>query len=60
MEKWKRTLKANIRQYTMILAMLAIWLYFQVTTGGIFMMSRNLNNLFYRCVTLGFVRAEWC
>lgn len=53
MEKWKRTLKANIRQYTMILAMLAIWLYFQVTTGGIFMMSRNLNNLFLQMCYIG-------
>ena len=46
LEKVKSLIQSNIRQYTMIIAMLLIWAYFQMATGGVFLMSRNLNNLF--------------
>lgn len=52
-EKGKKSIKINIRQYTMIFAMLAIWAYFQIATGGIFMMPRNLNNLFLQMCYIG-------
>ena len=53
MERYKTIIKTNVRQYTMILAMLAIWIYFQFATGGIFMMPRNLNNLFLQMCYIG-------
>lgn len=53
MEKWKTVMKMNLRQYTMILAMLAIWVYFQFATDGVFMMPRNLNNLFLQMCYIG-------
>ncbi len=53
MEKVKTLVKSNIRQYTMIIAMLLIWAYFQVVTGGVFLMSRNLNNLFLQMCYIG-------
>lgn len=53
MGKVRELVKSNMRQYTMIIAMLAIWLYFQITTGGIFLMARNLNNLFLQMCYIG-------
>lgn len=43
------TLKGNMRQYTMILALLVIWAFFTIVTDGIFISSRNLSNLFLQC-----------
>jgi len=40
------SIKLNLRQYTMVLALLAIWAIFTILTGGIFISSRNLSNLF--------------
>jgi len=45
-------IKGNMRQYTMIAALLMIWLIFSVLTGGTFLSSRNLNNLFLQMVTI--------
>ena len=58
-DKSKKTIRINVRQYTMIFAMLAIWAYFQFATGGIFMMPRNLNNLFLQMCYIGYVPAGW-
>lgn len=41
-----KSVKLNLRQYTMVLALLAIWAIFTALTGGIFISSRNLSNLF--------------
>ena len=49
----KRIIGNNFQKYTMIIAMLAIWLYFQVTTGGIFLTARNMNNLFLQMCYIG-------
>lgn len=43
------TLKGNVRQYTMILALLLIWGFFTIVTDGIFISARNLSNLFLQC-----------
>lgn len=43
------SIRGNMRQYTMILALLVIWAFFTVVTGGIFISSRNLSNLFLQC-----------
>lgn len=45
------SIKGNMRQYTMILALLAIWIFFSVVTDGIFISSRNLSNLFLQCAS---------
>jgi D-xylose transport system permease protein len=47
------SIKGNMRQYTMILALLAIWAFFTIFTGGIFISSRNLSNLFLQCAATG-------
>jgi D-xylose transport system permease protein len=41
----------NTRQYTMIAALLLIWVVFTILTGGNFLKSRNLSNLFMQMVT---------
>ncbi len=46
------SIQRNIRQYTMIAALLAIWLIFTVLTGGIFISPRNLSNLFLQSATI--------
>ncbi len=49
----KGVLRSNVRQYTMIGALLAIWMIFSVTTGGIFISPRNLSILFVQMCTTG-------
>ena len=44
-------IKSNTRQYTMIAALLIIWVFFSILTGGLFLSARNLNNLFMQMVT---------
>ena len=41
----KTLLAKNIREYGMYLALLAIMVFFQINTKGIFMSSRNISNL---------------
>ena len=45
METLKRTFSDNIRQYSMLLALLAIMVFFQVITEGALMKPLNLTNL---------------
>lgn len=49
---FSNSIKNNIRQYTMVIALLSIWLIFTVLTGGTFITSRNLSNLFLQCATV--------
>jgi D-xylose transport system permease protein len=45
--------KNNFRQYTMIIALIVIWLIFTFTTGKVFLTPRNLSNLFLQTVPVG-------
>lgn len=47
------TIQRNIKSYTMIIALLAIWLLFTSLTGGIFLSARNLSNLFRQMNIIG-------
>ena len=47
------TMRNNMRQYTMIAALIAIWIIFSVLTKGLFISSRNLSNLFLQMCTIG-------
>lgn len=52
-ETVKRSLKVNIRQFSMIIALLAIWFIFQILTRGVFISARNLSNLFLQSAAVG-------
>lgn len=41
----QRVLKENIREYGMYIALLAIFIFFTITTKGVFISSRNISNL---------------
>ncbi|MDA3900371.1 MAG: sugar ABC transporter permease [Spirochaetes bacterium] len=41
----KNSFSFNIRDYTLILALVVIWAFFAILTDGVFMTSRNLSNL---------------
>jgi putative multiple sugar transport system permease protein len=45
MEKILHTFKSHMRQYAMIIALVAIMILFQVTTGGILLKPLNVTNL---------------
>ena len=45
METIKNILKSNIRQYAMLIALVAIMAFFQVTTKGILLLPMNVSNL---------------
>lgn len=47
--------RRNMRQYTMIAALVVIWIFFAVTTDGTFVSPRNLSNLFLQTVTVAIV-----
>ena len=49
----KDTARNNVRQYTMIAALMAIWIIFTALTNGLFITSRNLSNLFIQTCTTG-------
>lgn len=49
------SIKHNVRQYTMVIALLAIWAIFEVLTKGIFITPRNLSNLFLQSATTAIV-----
>ncbi|MCL1983675.1 MAG: sugar ABC transporter permease [Clostridiales bacterium] len=49
----KETIRTNMRQYTMIAALLIIWVIFSSLTNGLFLTPRNLSNLFLQMVTIG-------
>ncbi|VBB06900.1 abc transporter permease [Lucifera butyrica] len=46
------SLKQNIRQYTMLIALIGIWVFFGIISDGIFVSARNLSNLFLQAVTI--------
>lgn len=46
------SIKNNVRQYTMALALLSIWGIFTILTGGTFISFRNLSNLFLQSSTI--------
>ena len=54
-EHFKKGFKANIREYTMVLALVAIWLIMSSLTGGVFISPRNISNLFLQTVTVAIV-----
>lgn len=54
-EHIKEGFHKNIRQYTMIIALVLIWLTFSATTNSVFLSPRNISNLFLQTVTVGIV-----
>ena len=53
MQQLKQTLKKNVQQYTMIIALLLIWLIFYITTDHVFLSPRNITNLFLQMAYVG-------
>jgi D-xylose transport system permease protein len=45
------SIKHNTKQYSMFIALIAIWLVLAFLTGGVFLSPRNLSNLFVQSVT---------
>lgn len=45
MEEIKKVFKSNIRQYTMLIALVGIMIFFQVLTNGVLLLPQNLANL---------------
>lgn len=48
-------IKANIRSYIMVIALIVLWLIFSVLTKGVFITPRNLSNLFRQMATTGII-----
>lgn len=51
----KKNILSNIRQYTMLIALVGIWLIFSVLTKGIFISPRNLSNLFLQTAAVAVI-----
>ncbi|HAJ32965.1 MAG TPA: sugar ABC transporter permease [Candidatus Atribacteria bacterium] len=52
---FNRKIKIDIRTYTLIIALIIIWLLFGYLTGGIFFSSRNLSNLLRQMTIISFL-----
>lgn len=50
-----RRIKENLRSYTMVLALLAIWFVLSLATDGTFINARNLSNLFRQTAINGYL-----
>jgi len=50
-----KAIKIDIRSYTMIMALVIIWAAMYWLSGGIFVSSRNLSNLFVQMATVGII-----
>lgn len=50
-----KKIKIDIRAYTLIFALIAIWLLFGSLTGGIFLSTRNFSNLFRQMTIISFL-----
>jgi D-xylose transport system permease protein len=48
-----KTISADWRAYTMVLALIAIWLFFHFSTGGVFLSARNFSNLMLQTSVTG-------
>ncbi len=47
------SLRANARQYAMVVALAVIWIVFAALTEGVFLSARNVSNLVVQTVTTG-------
>jgi D-xylose transport system permease protein len=45
----------NIRKYTMLIALIGIWLIFSIMTQGVFISPRNLSNLFLQTAAVAII-----
>ena len=50
-----RQFRRNIQTYTIILAMVAIWVLFSIMTGGAYLSAQNFSNLFRQMTTTSFL-----
>lgn len=50
-----RRIKENLRSYTMVFALLAIWFVLSLATDGTFIEARNLSNLFRQTAINGYL-----
>lgn len=48
-------IKANIRSYIMVVALIVLWIIFSILTKGVFITPRNLSNLFRQMATTGII-----
>lgn len=51
----RKIAKVNIRSYTMVIALIAIWIIMYWLSGGIFISARNLSNLFVQMAVVGII-----
>lgn len=48
-----KVMTADWRAYTMLLALVAIWVFFHFSTGGVFLSARNFSNLMLQTAVTG-------
>src|SRR2546423_13247143 len=48
-----KVMAADWRAYTMLLALVAIWIFFHFSTGGVFLSARNFSNLMLQTAVTG-------
>jgi D-xylose transport system permease protein len=54
-KKLSRTVQLNTKSFTMIIALLLIWVFFAALTDGVFLKPQNLSNLFRQMTIISFL-----
>jgi D-xylose transport system permease protein len=50
-----KQLRANLQTYALILALIVIWIIFDITTGGLYLSAQNFSNLFRQMTVTAFL-----
>jgi len=50
-----KQLRANLQTYALIMALIVIWIVFDITTGGLYLSAQNFSNLFRQMTVTAFL-----
>jgi D-xylose transport system permease protein len=50
-----KQLRANLQTYALVLALIAIWIIFDIATGGLYLSAQNFSNLFRQMTVTAFL-----
>jgi D-xylose transport system permease protein len=53
--EFAKQLRANLQTYALIMALIVIWIIFNITTGGLYLSAQNFSNLFRQMTVTAFL-----
>src|SRR5512139_1674539 len=53
--EFSKQLRANLQTYALVLALIVIWIIFDIATGGLYLSAQNFSNLFRQMTVTAFL-----